>query len=173
RHEVGGLPDDREPDVSYLFDEFVDRQLDAEAGNRLELVQRPAGVAETAAAHLPERNAARRHDRPDGERRLVPDTAGRVLVDDLSPKLATEVDGRPARDQRLRQRERLGRGEPAKEDRHAEGGELVVGNLASPVPEHELAQLVGAQLAAVALPLDQLRGADHRAATKTTGLRRA
>ena len=59
-------------------------ELDAEAGDRLELVERAAGVAEAAAAHLPERHAARRDDRPDRERRLVADAAGRVLVDDLA-----------------------------------------------------------------------------------------
>ena len=38
-------------------------ELDAEAGDRLELVERAAGVAEPAAAHLPERHAARGDDR--------------------------------------------------------------------------------------------------------------
>ena len=61
-------------------------QLGPIAGDRLELVERAAGVTEAAAAHLPERHAAGGHDRPDGERRLVADAAGRVLVDDLAPE---------------------------------------------------------------------------------------
>ena len=88
RDEVAGLADDRDADVPHLRDELVHRQLDAVAGDRLELVERAAGVAEAAAAHLPERDAARRDDRPDGERRLVADAAGRVLVDDLAAERA-------------------------------------------------------------------------------------
>ena len=95
--EVGGLADDREADLAHLRDELVDRELDAEAGDRLELVERAAGVAEAAAAHLPERDAAGRDDRADGERRLVADAAGRVLVDDLAPERGGEVDRLAAR----------------------------------------------------------------------------
>ena len=68
------------------------RQLDAEARDRLELVERPARVPEPAAAHLPERHAARGDDRPDGDRRLVADAAGRVLVDDAPAELRRHVD---------------------------------------------------------------------------------
>ena len=80
------------PDVPHLRDELVGRQLDAEARDRLELVQRAAGVPEPAAAHLPERHAARRDDRPDGDRRLVADASGRVLVDDRATERRAEVD---------------------------------------------------------------------------------
>ena len=66
-YEISGLADDREADLLHLRDELVDRQLDAVAGDRLELVQRPTRVPEPAAAHLPERDAARGHDRADRE----------------------------------------------------------------------------------------------------------
>ena len=86
RDEVGGLPDDREADLAHLRDELVGRQLDAEAGDRLELVERAARVPEPAAGHLPEGDAAGGDDRADGDRGLVPDAAGRVLVDDAPPE---------------------------------------------------------------------------------------
>ena len=63
RNEVRALSRHSDADRARLLDELVGRQLDAEAGNRLELVERPARVAEPAAAHLPERHAARRDDR--------------------------------------------------------------------------------------------------------------
>ena len=88
RYEVAGLPDDREADLPHLRDELVDRQLDAVARDRLELVERSARVPEPAAAHLPERDAAGGDDRADRERRLVPDPAGRVLVDDAPAERA-------------------------------------------------------------------------------------
>ena len=92
---------------------------------------------------------------------LSPDAAGRVLVDDRAPELRLEVERRAAADERVRQRERLLGRQAAEVDGHAERGELVVGDLAARVAEHELADLLGVELAAVALALDQLGGADH------------
>ena len=130
RDEVRGLPDDREPDLPHLLEELVLRELDPETGDRLELVERAAGVAETAAAHLPERNAARGDDRADRERRLVPHAARRVLVDDLASERRAEIDRLAAADHRVGQRERLLAVQALEEDRHAEGGHLVVGHVA-------------------------------------------
>ena len=137
-------------------------ELDAEAGDRLELVERAAGVPEAAAAHLPERHAARGDDRPDRERGLVADPAGRVLVDDLAPERGAEVD-RLAAAIIASVSANVSRGrEPAEVDGHAERGQLVVGDLAARVAEDELRDLVGGELLAVALALDQLGRPDHR-----------
>ena len=92
RDEIVGLADDRQPDLLHLRDELVDGEVDAEARDRLELVERAAGVAEPAAAHLPERDAAGGDDRADRDRRLVAHAAGRVLVDDLSAERGAEVE---------------------------------------------------------------------------------
>ncbi len=165
RDEVRGLTDDRHADVSNLRDELVQAQLDAEARNRLELVQRAAGVTEPASAHLPERNAARGDDRPDGDRRLVPDAPGRVLVDDASPELRRHVDGLAAADERLRHRERLGACQSTEHDRHAESGHLVIGDVPACVAEDQVAELVCAELASVPLALDQLRRVDRHGVT--------
>ncbi len=150
------------PTSLHLRDELLDGELDAEARDRLELVERPARVAEAAAAHLPERDAAGRDDRADRERRLVADAAGRVLVDDLAPERAVQVDRLAAPDHRVRQRERLRRGQAAEADGHQERGHLVVGHLAARVAEDELARARPAASSSPSpLALDQLGRADH------------
>ena len=92
---------------------------------------------------------------------LSPTPPVECLSTTLRPERACEVDRLAALDHRVGERERLGAGEPAEVDRHAERGQLVVRDLAARVAEHELADLVGRELLAVALPLDQLGGADH------------
>ena len=154
-HEVAGLADDRHADLAHLPDELVLAELDPKPGDRLELVERAARVAEPAAAHLGEGHAAGRDDGADHERRLVAHAAGRVLVDDAAAE-PREVDRVAASHHRIRERVRLGRGEAAEEDRHAERGHLVVGHLVPHVGEDELAQLVARELLPVALALDQL-----------------
>ena len=165
RDELGGLADDREADLAHLGDQLLGRQVDPEAGDRLELVERAAGVPEAAAAHLPERDAAGGDDRADRERGLVAHPARRVLVDHLAPERGAEVDRLAASDHRVGQREGLAGREPAEVDGHAEGGHLVVGNVAARVAEDEVGDLPGRQLLAVPLALDQLGGRDHGASS--------
>ena len=173
RDEVIGLADDREADRLHLGDELVDGELDVEAGDRLELVERPAGVAETPPAHLSHRHAAGGDDRADGDRRLVADAAGRVLVDDLPSERCAEVERAAAPDHRVGERVRLGGGHALEVDGHAERGQLVVGDLAAGVAEDQLRDLLRRELLAVPLPLDQLGRADHDLpATKTQWVER-
>ena len=175
RDEVRRLADDCHADVSKLRDQLVRRQLDSKPGDRLELVERAAGVPETASAHLPERHAARRDDRADGDRRLVPHPAGRVLVDDLASERGAHVERLARADHRVGERVRLGRGEPVEVDGHAPGGHLVVGHLVARVGEDQLRELGRVVLAPVPLLLDQLRRAHQPppvVATKTLEARR-
>ena len=161
RDEVVGLADDREPDLLDLGDEVVDGEVDAEARNRLELVERAARVPEAAAAHLPDGHPAGRHDRADRDRRLVADASGRVLVHDLAAECRAEVERATAADHRIGERVRLCRRHPAEVDGHAERGQLIVRDLAPRVAEDQLRDLVGGKLLPVPLPLDQLGGMDH------------
>src|SRR5581483_10713911 len=167
RHEVARLTDDRAADVADLRHELVERQLRAVARDRLELVERPAGVPEPAAAHLPERHPAGRDDRGDRQRRLVAHAAGRVLGDHLAPEGGTEIDRLAAPNHRVGEHERLARREPAEVHRHAERRELVVRNLAARVAKNQLGKLVVAELLTVAFALDEVRRTDHRVATNT------
>src|SRR5262249_51645468 len=61
----------------------------------------------------------------------------------------------------------------AEVDGHQERGHLVLRNVVAGVAEDELADLVGRELAAVALALDQLGWADHGSHTKTATWRLA
>ena len=99
-------------------------------------------MAEAAPAHLRERDAARRDERPERERGLVADAAGRVLVDDLAPERATRSIVSPLATIASVSASVSRGGEPAEEDGHAERGHLVVGHLLARVAEHELGDLV-------------------------------
>ena len=122
------------PDSRTCATNSSSRELDAEAGDRLELVERAAGVAEAAAAHHRERHAARGDERRRAERGLVADAAGRVLVDDLAPE-RRRSSGSPLAQHRLGERERLGARQAAEEDRHEPRGHLVVGHVAAHVAD--------------------------------------
>ena len=66
---------------------FFEREIDVEAGDGFELVERAAGVSEAAAADHGNGQAARSDDRSEDERSFVADAAGGVLVDFLAGKL--------------------------------------------------------------------------------------
>ena len=58
--QIGRLSDDCQADVGYLADELFLGQVDPHARNALQLIQRAAGVAQAAAAHLGHFEPARR-----------------------------------------------------------------------------------------------------------------
>ena len=60
-------------------------RLTSKSGNRFQLVERAAGVAEPAAADHRHVKPGRRDDRRENQRRLVADAARRVLVHFLAP----------------------------------------------------------------------------------------
>src|SRR5207237_5270251 len=97
-HEVRAGADDRDSGIAHLRHEFVGGQLDAKPGDRLELVERAARVTEAAAAHLGEGNATGSDDRPYCNRRLVADSAGRVLVDHLASERGPQIEPLPGLD---------------------------------------------------------------------------
>ena len=75
-------------------------QRGAPARNRLQLVERAAGVAEPAAGQLRHRGAAGRHQRRQRQRDLVADAARGVLVDRRSVDWTRGRDARPTRSSR-------------------------------------------------------------------------
>ena len=134
----------------------------APAGDRLQLVERAAGVPEPAPGQLRHRRAARRDERRERQGDLVADAAGGVLVDQRSPDVA-EREHLAGVDHRLGPAARLGRVHPVQEDRHGQGGHLLVGDVAAGVRgDHPVDLLVG-QPPAVPLGDDHIDGADpHR-----------
>jgi hypothetical protein len=164
RDELERLPDHGEAGLAHLRYELCGGELDAKSRDRLELVERPSGVPQPAPRHLREGNPAGGDDGADGERRLVTDAAGRVLVHHLAAELLAERKRLSAAHKRVGERERLAGRESAEVHGHAERGHLVVGHVAARVREHELRDLVGGELPAVALALDQLGRVDHSSA---------
>ncbi len=128
------------------------REVDPEAGDRLQLVERPAGVAEAASRELRDRHAAGSDQRADHERRLVADAAGRVLVGDRTAD-RRHVQARAGGDHRLEQVGRLAR-------RSSRAGRTAIRNAASwysgVVRRDHPDELPGGELAAVALARDQV-----------------
>ena len=104
-------------------------QADVEAGDRLELVERAAGVAEAAAGDHRHVHAAGGGERREHQARLVADAAGRVLVG-LRPGQVGEVEHVARAHHRLGERDDLGGAHAAEEHGHREGRGLVVGDVA-------------------------------------------
>ena len=123
----GGLADDAVPTSrSACLNSSIVRSI-AEAGNRFELVERAAGVAETAARHLRHDDAARRGDRREDDRDLVADAAGAVLAD-LDAGNVREVDALAGSHHRVGEPAGLLVGHAAQDDRHQQRRRLVVGD---------------------------------------------
>src|SRR5690606_37203757 len=98
----------------------------------LQLVEGAAGVAEGAAGELRDGGAARRHQGGERKGDLVADAAGGVLVGGGAGESA-EVHPLPGGDHRRRPAGDLGAVHAVEDDRHGEGGHLLVGDLATGV----------------------------------------
>ena len=119
------------------------RQVDAEAGDALQLVEGAAGVAEAAARHHRHPDAAHRRERRERERDLVADAAGRVLVD-LPPAIRERSSTSPECSIASSQcGSSVLQVQPAEEDGHEESGELLVGDLAAGRAAHDERELLG------------------------------
>ena len=126
------------------------------AGNRLQLVGRPACEAEAASGQRGNADAASCGERLDDERKLVADAAGGVLVGrrDIPCKAPAGLH------HRVRQVGGLALGHPAAADGHGEGGHLVIRDLPLGEALDELADLRAAEGMSLAL-LVQYQLCDH------------
>ena len=155
-----GLGADREADRPGLADQLGHRQLGSHPGDRVELVQGAAGVAEPAPRQLQHLHPERRREWRDDQRRAVAHPSGGVFVDGR-PRQPGEVDRLSGVDHRRGEDSGLPRGEAADPARHEERRHLVVRQLLTRVTEHQFAQRAGVDLAAVAFGGDHL-GHRHR-----------
>ena len=138
RREVPGL-DYGETDLLDLARETLLGEVAGEAGDGLQLVYRAAGRAETPSRELGHGRPAGGHYGQRRQAHLVPDAARGVLVHALGERVSLAGFGH-----RPRQRERLLVVHPLDEDRHEQGGHLVVGNLSRGVAlHHGLDQALG------------------------------
>ena len=154
--EVGGLADDRAADVAHHALDHLGRGRRRVAGDRVELVQRPAGVAEAAAADHRHRDAAGGEDRREHQAHLVPHAAGRVLVD--HGLVEVPVQDAAAVAHRRGQREPLLGVEAFEEERHRQRADLrVADSPPSVIPPTRKAISSRAECRSVALLPDDLR----------------
>ena len=142
RDQVGGLGGHGQPDPLHLVEQLAGAEADPEAGDRLQLVERPAGVAEAAPGQLDHLHAEGGGERAHDQGGAVGHAAGGVLVD-RRPAEPGQVEPVAGGDHGLGQGLGLGPGEPAQVPGHQERRHLVVGQLLAGVGEHEVAQLAG------------------------------
>jgi len=135
---VGGsdfirLPHERETHLRQLRAELIQRKIGAETGNRLELVQRTAGVPQTAAGNHRHHDARGRRDRGADQAGLVPHPARRMLVD-FDARDIVQIQNLSGRHHDLGKRAQLTIRHAGEIRGHQERGHLVIGNVASGVP---------------------------------------
>ncbi len=152
--DLGRLADHRAAVLLDLCFRLGEREVGAEAGDRLELVERSTGVAERATGHHRHRDAERRDERREHERDFVADAAGRVLVDARAADVR-EIEPVAAQQHRVGERGGFRAVEATEKARHEERGHLIVGDVTLGVGQGERAPLAGIDPAAIALSLDQ------------------
>ena len=82
---------------------LLEIEVDAKSGNRLELIERTAGMAQPPARDHRHRNAGRRGNGGQDQRRFVANTAGAMLVD-FSPGNVRKVDDSSRANHRIGER---------------------------------------------------------------------
>ncbi len=156
RQVVPGTADDR-TDVAQHAHHLVGGELGAPAGDRLELVERAAGVPEPAARQLGHGRATGRDERAQHQRDLVADASRGVLVDGGPPD-ARQVEAGARRQHRRGPAGELGGLHAPPHDRHEQGRGLLVGDVADGVGLDEPVDLLVGQPPAVALGADDVDG---------------
>jgi hypothetical protein len=161
RRDLGRLPDHAEPALLDHAPELGERQVHAKTGDRLQLVERAAGVAEPAPGDHRHVDAARGRERREDQAGLVAHASRRVLVG-LGPVEVVPAQHLAGAHHRLGQRLDLGVAHALEEDRHRERRRLVVGDLAARVAGDEELDLGALERQPVALLQDQVGGAHRR-----------
>jgi hypothetical protein len=156
RH-LRGLPDDRHTDLGHQSLDLAGREIGRQAGNRFELVERPASVAEPSPGDHRDAKSRRggygRHD----ERQLVAHSPRRVLVHFGAAGIA-EVENGAGSEHDARQGLRLGVGHAPEEHSHEEGGHLVVEHAPVEKTADHVFDLGGLEFLTPALAQDDLVG---------------
>ena len=130
------------------------------AGDRLQLVQRAAGVTEAAAGQLRHGDTAGRDQRRERQGDLVADPSGGVLVGGR-PRQRGEVQPLAGVDHGPGPAAQLAPGQPAEEDRHGQRRHLLLGDVTGGVRGDHPVDLVVAELRPVTLGADHLDGIER------------
>ena len=155
RVEVRRLAGNDHADAIHILQKALHGQIDVEARNALELVERAARVAEAAAGHLRHLHTEARHHRHEHERGLVAHAAGRVFVR-LDAGHARQIQRLAAVHHGHGQVQRLAPVHAAEIDGHRHGGHLIIRDLPTAVAVDHIADLLRREGLPVALFRDQI-----------------
>ena len=158
RSNLRGLPDQAHAAFAEDAAKFVQRQIHVEAWNRLQFVERAAGVAEAAAADHRNRKAARRDDGSKNERSLVANPSGGVLVHFLAGDLGMVEDFSGIKHHLGESRE-LGAAHAANPHGHEPRGHLVIGYFAARVPGNQKIDFFAGEFPGITFLANQVDGA--------------
>ena len=163
RRQFHRLADDR---AAGLLDHALEQRevrLRDVAWDRIELVERAAGMPEAAARDHRHVGAAGGEHRRQHQRNVVADAAGRVLVENRARQVVfAPIEACARAGHGAGQRHALLERHAAKEDRHGEGRGLAFGDRAAGQASDEVADLARAQCFAVALGANDFLWKDHR-----------
>ena len=153
--QVRGLPHEHAPKVGQDRQALGRRHVDSEPGDRLQLVDRAAGMPERAAGALGDHRAAGGDDGHDDERDLVAHTARAVLAD-LHPRQRRQVHAVPRSHHGVGQPRGLVGIQPPEHDGHQQRGGLVLRDRAVRDATNQQVDLGPGQLSAVAFSQDEI-----------------
>ena len=131
-------------------------------GDAVQLVQRAASMAQSAARDHRHIRAARRHDRRQHQAHLVADAAGRVLVENRTVQIAPGEAGTGS-GHGVGERDSLRAAHAVEENGHGERRHLALGDAPAGQPRDELGDLALIERAAVALLTNDFLRQSHAA----------
>ena len=155
RREVGTLSGEGESDLFYLRAHLRHAELVTETGDRFDLIQGAAGVAEAAAAHLDDGHATGGHQRQHDQRGRIAQTPGGMFIDGVGEQVGP-IQLLARGSHRESEGGGFGAGHAAQEDGHEEGGGLVIGQLVARVGLDEMGDFAFAEGVAIALAGDDI-----------------
>ncbi len=154
RSKFFGLSDHRATNFAEDAAEIVQFEVDVEAGNGLQFIQRTAGVPQSAPADHRHFDPARGHNRRDDQRSLVSHAAGGVLVH-LAPRDLRKVQHLARVEHRVGERGGLRTTQPAKHCGHQKRRHLIIGNFAAGITCDDEFNFIARQFSAIALFADE------------------
>ena len=137
---------------------FAERKIDIEAGNRFQLVQCAAGVAEAAAADHRNGQAAGCHDGSEDKRGFVANASGGVLVHFFAEDFGMVEDFSGVQ-HHFGERRELGAVHAADPHRHQPRGHLVIRNVAARIAGNEKINFFAGKFPGITFLADQVDGA--------------
>ncbi len=147
--------------------EVHEREVDVEARNGLQLVERAAGVTESSAADHRHAQPAGGRDRRQHQRGLVAYAARRVFVY-LAAGQIGKIQHLARVHHRVGQSGDLGASHSSPENGHQPGGNLVIGNLVSRITADQGGDFIGRKFATIALATDEIHST-HREGVQEAG----